>query len=269
MSAFTLQRDDAVLRGSDSGSGDQLLVFQHGLGGSLAQVTENVPDRPGTRRLTLECRAQGASTPGSSRPFSIAMFADDVLAACDARGFERFVAGGTSMGAAIALRLAILHPERIAGLILARPAWTFDAAPATMRPYAEVADALRRLPPAEAKAEFEAGETARVLAREAPDNFASLLGFFDRPDPVVTADLLGAIAVDGPGVSRAAAAALQLPTLVIGHDIDHVHPLAVAQDLARMIPGARLAEIPPKATEKAGHIAAFRAAVAGFLDDRA
>ena len=260
------QTEDAVLQGFDRGQG-RPLVFQHGLGGSEAQVAENVPDRPSVRRLTLECRAQGGSEPGRLRPFSIGGFAGDVLAFCDARGVERFVAGGISMGAAIALRLAVRYPARVGALILARPAWLFDEAPENMRPYAEVADALRATSSrAEAKARFASSSIAARLGREAPDNLASLLGFFDRPDAAVTADLLADIAADGPGVTRAEAAALRLPTLVIGHAVDHAHPLATAEALASTIPGATLIRIPPKAGEKVAHVAAFRAAVAGFLD---
>ena len=265
MSDFTLDRD-AQLHGTDSGTGDLTLVFQHGLGGSDAQVAENVEASPRLRRLTLDCRAQGGSTPGPRRPFSIALFADDVLAACDARGIGRFVAGGISMGAAIALRLAVRHPDRVTALILARPAWTFAAAPPNMAPYAEVATLLRRHAPAEAKAQFAAGTTGRLLAREAPDNLASLLGFFDRPDPALTADLLADIAADGPGVTQAEVEGLNMPTLVIGHGVDLAHPLAMAEALAGAIPDAQLVVIPPKATERAAHVAAFRAAVATFLD---
>ena len=260
------QRPDAVLQGFDRGRG-RPLVFQHGLGGSEAQVAENVPDLPSVRRLTLECRAQGGSEPGRRRPFSIAAFTDDVLAFCDARGIDRFVAGGISMGAAIALRLAVRHPARVGALILARPAWLFDAAPENLQAYAEVAAALRAAPSrAEAGTRFASSPIAARLGREAPDNLASLLGFFDRPDAAVTADLLDDIAADGPGVTRAEAAALRLPTLVIGHAIDHAHPLATAEALASIIPGATLIRIPPKAGEKAAHVAAFRAAVATFLD---
>ncbi len=260
------QTPDAVLQGFDRGRG-MPLVFQHGLGGSEAQVTENVPDLPSIRRLTLECRGQGGSEPGSRRPFSIAGFADDVLGFCDARGVGRFVAGGISMGAAIALRLAVRHPARVSALILARPAWLFDPAPENMRPYAEVAAALRDAPSrAEAKARFSSSPIAARLGRDAPDNLVSLLGFFDRPDAASTADLLGDIASDGPGVTRAEVALLRLPTLVIGHGIDHAHPLSTAEALASTIPDATLIRIPPKAGEKAAHIAAFRAAVATFLD---
>ena len=264
MTIFTLQRNDAALQGFDSDLGLPV-VFQHGLGGSNAQVAENFPDHAACRRLTLECRAQGGSAAGSRRPFSIEMFAADVLAACDARGMVRFVAGGISTGAAIALHLAARYPHRVTGLILARPAWLFEPAPANMRPFVEVADTLRLYGPAEGKARFAASPMARMLATEAPDNLASLLGFFERPDPAVTADLLSDIAQDGPGISRPEAARLTKPTLVLGHGIDHIHPLSFAQALAAGIPGARLVEIPPKATHKPAHVAAFRDAVNDFL----
>jgi pimeloyl-ACP methyl ester carboxylesterase len=141
-----LERDGARLCLYDTVAGTPVL-FQHGLGGDAAQVAENFPDGPRHRRLTLECRAQGASEAGSRRPFSIAMFADDLLAACDERGVGRFVLGGISMGAAIALRIATLRPQCVCALVLARPAWLFDAAPANMRPFLEVAACLRRSPP--------------------------------------------------------------------------------------------------------------------------
>ena len=265
MTGFTLLRDGARLQGTDDGEGPLALAFQHGLGGSEAQVAENLPALPHVRRLTLECRAQGRSEAGATRPFSIALFAADALAACDARGLDRFVAGGISMGAAIALRLAVLHPERVRGLILARPAWAFEAAPANMALYAQVADLLRRVPSAECKARFAESPTGRMLADRAPDNLASLLGFFDRPDPALTADLLADIAASGQEVSQAEAAGLRVPVLVIGHGVDVAHPLATAEALAGAIPGARLVRIPPKATHKADHTAAFQEAVRSFL----
>lgn len=264
MSRIAFARDGVTLQGFDAGEGSPFL-FQHGLGGSAAQVAENVPDLEGIRRLTLECRAQGGSEAGLTRPFSLALFADDALAFSESRGVRRFVAGGISMGAALALRLAVRHPERVRALILARPAWLCDVAPANMRPYAAVASTLRAAPPAAAKAMFLRSPTADILAREAPDNLASLLGFFERPDSRLTADLLDDIAQDGPSVSRAEVAALNLPTLVIGHGIDLAHPLATAQELAHLIPSAEFVEIPPKATDKAAHVAAFRAAVTRFL----
>ncbi|WP_027036109.1 alpha/beta fold hydrolase [Mesorhizobium ciceri] len=260
-----LLRDDAALRVFDTGQGFPI-VFQHGLGGDAAQVAQNFPDGPSYRRLTVECRAQGGSGAGTTRPFSIAMFADDALAAADAAGLDRFVAGGISMGAAIALQLAARHPDRVLGLVLVRPAWAFDAAPQNMLPYVEVAELIRSHPLDEARDIFAASATAARFRTEAPDNLASLLGFFARDNAAVFAEVMQAIANDGPGVTRATAAGLALPTLVIGSGIDLVHPLATARELAGAIPDAAFAEVTPKAADKDRHFAEIRAAIGGFLD---
>ncbi|MGY2994216.1 alpha/beta fold hydrolase [Mesorhizobium sp. URHB0026] len=258
-------RDDAALHVFDAGQGLPI-VFQHGLGGDAAQVALNFPDSPSRRRLTIECRAQGGSSAGGKRPFSIAMFADDVLAAAAAAGMERFVAGGISMGAAIALHLAAHHPDRVTGLVLVRPAWTFGAAPRNMRPYVEVAELISRLPLDEARDAFASSATATRFRSEAPDNLASLLGFFARDNATVFAEVMQAIANDGPSVTRATATGLAIPTLVIGSGIDLIHPLATARELAETIPGAVFAEVTPKAVDKDRHFTEIRAAIGGFLD---
>ncbi|RUW64117.1 alpha/beta hydrolase [Mesorhizobium sp. M7A.F.Ca.US.008.03.1.1] len=260
--------DDAALRVFDTGQGRLPVVFQHGLGGDAAQVAQNFPDRPSYRRLTVECRAQGGSDAGTTRPFSIVMFADDVLGAADAAGLDRFVAGGISMGAAIALQLAARHPDRVLGLVLVRPAWAFDTAPQNMRPYVEAAELIRSRPLDEARDAFAASATAARFRIEAPDNLASLLGFFARENAAVFAEVMQAIATDGPGVTRAAAAGLALPTLVIGSGIDLVHPLATARSLADAIPNAAFNEVTPKAADKDRHFAEIRAAIGSFLEDR-
>ena len=246
----------------DRGTGP-VVVFQHGLGGDEAQVAEVFPDTDGRwRRLTLDCRGQGKSPPDPENRYAIRIFAEDVLRLADERGVERFIAGGISMGAAVALHLAVHHPTRVTALILARPAWLFEAAPETMAPYAEVAGLLGTI---DGLTTFNASKTAVRLAGEAPGNLSSLQGFFTRTNSEATAALLGAIAVDGPGVTRAQAAALDVPTLVIGHARDLVHPLAYAEALAETIPGAQLMEITPKATDAPRHADEFRSALCRFL----
>jgi pimeloyl-ACP methyl ester carboxylesterase len=256
------RRDGAALRYEDKGQGPPVL-FQHGLGGDAAQAAEVFPGAPPARRVTLECRGHGGSALGPPERLSIAAFADDLDALAAALGLGAAVVGGISMGAAIALRLAVRRPERVGALVLVRPAWTTGAAPANMRPYAEVGALIERLPAEEARRRFEAGETAATLAREAPDNLASLRGFFGRPPAF--GRLLRAIAADGPGVAAAELGRIAVPTLVVGHARDLAHPLAHAEALAAGIPGARLAVVTPKADDRAAHVREVRAALSAFL----
>jgi pimeloyl-ACP methyl ester carboxylesterase len=155
----------------------------------------------------------------------------------------------------------VKNPARATALILGRPAWLWDKAPANMQPFVEVAQCLAR----GGREAFESSLVARSLAAAAPDNLASLLKFFDRPDSAIVSKLLNAIAIDGPGVSEAELRAVRLPTLVIGTAIDWVHPLEYALKLAAMIPNARFVKVTPKAADKQRHTEEFRAAVANFL----
>ncbi len=134
-----------------------------------------------------------------------------------------------------------------------------------MRPYLAVGELLSRFEATEARRRFEASEMAAELARLGPDNLASFRGFFDRSSPSAFGTLLRAIAADGPGVSEAEIRRFRIPTLVIGHGHDFAHPLAYAQRLAELIPGARLCEITPKAMDRPGYVRDFRRALSDFL----
>lgn len=256
--------DGVTLSLHKTGSG-RPMVFQHGLCGDANQPTQVFPHDAGHRCITLECRGHGMSTSGPPDHLSIATFADDIAGMIVAKGLGPTVIGGISMGAAIALRLAVTRPDLISALVLARPAWITDTAPANMAPNALVGELLRYHTPEKARVLFEGTSTAAQLARVAPDNLASLRSFFSRHPIAVTAELLCRISADGPGVSPDELARITVPTLIIGTTQDFVHPLDHARTLAQLIPNARLAEITPKGTDAAAYQADFRSALATFL----
>jgi pimeloyl-ACP methyl ester carboxylesterase len=264
VSWVALHRDGLRLAGKDIGDGLPV-VFQHGLGGHEAQVAEVFPERGGLRRLTLDCRGHGRSPADDPRRYLIATFAEDVLAFADAQNVDRFVAGGISMGAAIALHLAVRHPARVLALILGRPAWLWQSAPANMEMYAEVAGHLRDLDPRGALAAFERSDIARRLAHEAPDNLTSMRTFLQVEDRYGLSAVLSAIASDGPGVSEADVLAITVPTLVLGTGMDVAHPLDHARRIASMICGAELVELTPKGVDRPRYVAEFRAVLSTFL----
>jgi pimeloyl-ACP methyl ester carboxylesterase len=266
MSGSSFSRDGLILAVAETGSGRPML-FQHGLCGAADQPAEVFPDNCGWRCLTLECRGHGRSETGSVEAFSLATFADDLAAFVETRELAPVVLGGISMGAALSLRLAVKRPELVEALVLARPAWLTSAAPANLEPNIAVGELLARHAPAEALALFESTPLAHRLATEAPDNLASLRGFFAREPVVVTSALLTRISADGPGVDKADLARLDLPTLVIATAQDAIHPLPMAGELAAAIPTARFVEITPKAVDRAAYVRDFRAALAGFLQE--
>ncbi|MEY4748961.1 MAG: hypothetical protein RIQ60_1175 [Pseudomonadota bacterium] len=260
----TLQRAGVTLSLYDAGPGGQPVLFQHGLCGSAQQTAEALPETDELRLLTLECRGHGASPAGALEALSIATFADDLIAAIEQEALAPLVLGGISMGAAISLRIAALRPELVRGLILARPAWLTEAAPANMQPNAEVGELLAEGDPEQARRRFEASPTARRLAAEAPDNLASLLGFFARVPQSVTSALLQRIAADGPGVGAEQLCAIRCPALVIGHAADSVHPLSLARELAGLLPRGEFVEITPKSVSRAAYVDDMHRAILRF-----
>ena len=250
----------------DAGGPGIPFVFQHGLGGDAEQTFQVLPDYPGIRPITFESRGHGGSDTGRVEDLSIATFTEDVEALIGRLIGGAVILGGISMGAAIALRLAVRRPDLVRALVLARPAWVSAPAPDAMRPNAEAGRLLAAHDPAEARGLFEASPTGRRLGRDSPANFASLLTFFKREPADVTAALLSGVSTDGPGVSVAEIQRIRVPTLVIGCDHDSVHPLATAECLARLIPRARFVAVTAKAVDRNAYVREFGTALADFFD---
>jgi pimeloyl-ACP methyl ester carboxylesterase len=259
--------DGCRLHFVDAGHGTPVL-WQHGLGATQAQVAEVFPDSSALRRITLECRGHAESDLGAPEELSIRQFADDALGLLDHLGVKRAAVGGISLGAAIAIFLAVHHPGRFDRLIVARPAWLDDSAPERLAIYRDVAELLPRFGPQEGLRRLQASGRYRRLLEESPDNAASMRSFFQRARPETTVALLATLPNQGSGVSREQLSRLSLPTRVIANEGDYVHPLGLATELAGLIPGATLKVIPSKGATGGGYVTAFRATLADFLTGR-
>lgn len=245
----------------------QPVLWQHGLGAPFDQPSAVFPDLP-VQRITLACRGHEDSDLGPVEDLSIATFAKDALALLDHLGIDQLAAaGGISLGAGIALRLAAYHPERVQRLILARPAYTDRPALEGQTVYIEAGRHLELFGAREGLERFRATDDFRAVDAASPDNAKSLLGYFSRPRPDTTTALLARLPKDWPGVPQSMIEGLVQPTLVIGNGEDIVHPLGYAEALAAAIPAARLQIIPSKTVDPSGYVTAFRSALADFLEE--
>jgi pimeloyl-ACP methyl ester carboxylesterase len=242
----------------------QPVYLQHGLCGSATQTIEAFPEDPRFRLHTLECRGHGASEAGDINAISINIFANDVAESVEA---GPVILGGISMGAAIALNLAVHKPHLVKALVLARPAWLYGNNPVNMRPNAEVGQLLAQFPPHVAKTKFLDSEIAQYLRETAPDNLKTLLTFFDREPIAVTSALLTKISADGSGVTSQQIRTLTIPTLIIGTQQDAIHPWGIAQVLHTLIPHSRLVEITPKGVDKAAYVTEFHSTLLRFFEE--
>jgi pimeloyl-ACP methyl ester carboxylesterase len=105
----------------------QPLVLLHGafsaIGTSFGQV---LPGLARTRQVIgFDLQAHGR-TADIDRPLSMEAMADDVARAIRQLGFDRADVFGYSMGAGVAMRVAIRHPEVVRKLVLASVSYTFE-----------------------------------------------------------------------------------------------------------------------------------------------
>jgi pimeloyl-ACP methyl ester carboxylesterase len=251
---------------ADEGAGMPVL-WQHGLGATQSQAAEVFPASSGLRRITLECRGHADSELGAPEALTIRQFADDAAALLDHLAVKRAVVGGISLGAEIALHLAVHRPETVSGLVIARPAWLGESAPERLRIYQDVAHLLAQYGAGPGLQRLQDSERYRRVASESPDNAASLRWFFERENTESTVALLGRLPAQGSSVTPEQMTRLSLPTLVIANQRDYVHSIAMATEVAGLIPGARLRIVPAKDLDREGYVEGFKRALDAFLGE--
>jgi pimeloyl-ACP methyl ester carboxylesterase len=267
----SFQRDGINFRYLDVGQGTPF-VFQHGIGGDVRQPAGLYRPPKGIRLLCLDARAHGQTQPlGDPSALTFDIFGDDLVALLDHLGVERAVIGGISMGAGVALNVAVRYPERVAGLVLSRPAWLDGPMPPeNVARYAGIARLLRAVGAASdrglalllALAEFEASGDYRNLLASSPDTAQSLRGQLTNERAIAAVARLERLPADRPLADLRAAEAIRVPTLVLAHRQDPIHRFAFGQVLEGAIPGARLVELTPKSIARERHAAE----VQGWLD---
>ncbi|GMV97083.1 MAG: hypothetical protein AMXMBFR83_14420 [Phycisphaerae bacterium] len=250
----------------ESGAGTPF-VFQHGLGADASQPLGLFRPPAGVRLLCFDCRAHGRTPVGDENKLGFVTFADDLAAFLDHLGLERAVIGGISMGAGVAVNFALRYPRRVRGLVLSRPAWLAWPKPETVRWCATIARLIREHGPARGKEAFLLTPDYAEARRESPDVAASGLRQFDDPRAVETVARLERIPPDAPCRSLDELAAIAVPTLVLAHHQDPVHPFAYGQALAAAIPGAVLREIASKSVSVERHTADVQRHIETFLQE--
>jgi pimeloyl-ACP methyl ester carboxylesterase len=272
MAAF--QRDGIVFHYLDIGQ-ETPFVFQHGIGGDVRQPAGLFRPPQGIRLLCLDARAHGQTQPlGDPSALTFDVFGDDLVAWLDHLGVARAVLGGISMGAGVALNVAVRYPGRVAGLVLSRPAWVDGPMPPeNVARYTTIARLLRAVGAAGdrdyvlgwALAGFEASDDYRELLASSPDTAQSLRGQLTNERAVDAVARLERLPVDRPLADLGAAAAIRVPTLVLAHRQDPIHRFAFGEQLAGAIPGARRVELTPKSIAPERHAAEVQRCLESFL----
>jgi pimeloyl-ACP methyl ester carboxylesterase len=247
------------LSGEEAGEGPPVVLL-HGLTATRRYVVmgSRTLERSGYRTVAYDARGHGRSGPASDpAAYTYPLLAEDLEDVLDELEIERALLAGASMGAHTALCFALLHPERVAALGLVTPA--FDphdqasgeqsaptpadgapAAPLSANAYNRLAEGLRTggvegfvgaydfsNVPAEWRATVEMVMRQRLSLHE---------------HPKAVADAMEAVPRSRPFEDMAELTRIVAPTVVVASrdEVDPGHPLALAEEYARRIPGAEL-----------------------------
>ncbi len=250
---------------AEVGSG-RPFVFAHGLGGDASQPLGFCTDLDGWRAVAIDFRGHGRTVAGlESAQLSFDGFAGDLAAVLDRLRLDRVVLGGISMGAGVALALALAQPARVTGLALVRPAWLDASFPANLRAFPLVARLLEEHGEDEGERRFRQSPEFAELAAGSTAAATSLLAQFHRPQARARCAVLAAMPGSVPVRPLARCGELRVPTLVVVNGQDPVHPEALGEQLAAAIPGARLGRITPKAVAESRHASDLEGVLREFL----
>jgi pimeloyl-ACP methyl ester carboxylesterase len=201
----------------------QPLVLLHGAFSAIGTSFGNVlPELAKTRRVVaFEMQAHGR-TADIDRPLSMEQMADDTAAALRQLGIEEADFFGFSLGAGVALRVGIRHPEMVRKLVLASVSYRLDGVhPGLMEGLAEM------------KPEMMFGspwheEYMRIAPR--PEDFATLFAKKTQMDREIQD--LPAEAIE----------TIEAPTLLIIGDSDIVRP-EHAVEMFRLLGGGVMGDL--------------------------
>lgn len=225
---------------TEYGSGDRWVVLLHGqlMVRRMCQPLARALAAEGMHVVTLDLLGHGRSDrPADPMVYSMTAFAEQVVALLDHLGADKAVIGGTSLGANVSLEVAAIAPDRVRGLLVEMPVLD-NAVEVGLVVFGPAMLGARFLP-------FTV-TTARALTRWVPRGLVPFwigvgLDTCDQQPAAMAAVLHGIIfgRIAPPSKLRRAIA---VPTMVVGHPADPIHPAADAAMLAEEIPGARFVQ---------------------------
>jgi pimeloyl-ACP methyl ester carboxylesterase len=178
------------------------------------------------RVIGVELQGHGR-TADVDRPITPANSAGDVVALLDHLGIDRAHVLGHSMGGAVALEMAVHHPDRVRSVV---------PCSASVRPEGMHADLL------------DPARTATSTRMPTPQDMADMQAAYERlsPHPDHFADFLAALSAsdaDLVGWSDEQLAGITAPVLIVQGDHDFT-TLEHAALMLELIPGSQLAVLP-------------------------
>lgn len=221
------------------GRGERSVVLLHGilLDSNMNRRLAASIAAGGFRVVLLDLLGHGRSEkPRHASQHRMDIYAGQVIALLDELGIDRAVIGGVSLGADVALQAAVRAPERVQGLIIEMPVLEM-AAPVAAVSFVPLMLTIHYLRPLVRAVT----STVSRLPRPGIDIVDSILNLLSS-DPDEVAAVLHGVLLGPVAPTVRERQSIKVPTIVVGHRADLLHPFSDARTLARQIPEAELVE---------------------------
>ncbi|HEV3130875.1 MAG TPA: alpha/beta hydrolase [Acidimicrobiales bacterium] len=245
------------------GHGPRVLVFMHGIlmDSNMNRRLANDLAAKGNRVILFDLPGHGLSDkPQRASAHRMDTYAEHVVNLLDHLGIDKAVVGGVSLGGNVSLLVAALAPERVQALVIEMPVleWAVPAAAITFIPMLLAVHFARPLV-------RRAASVVRRLPRTGNGSVDSVMNTLSN-DPIETAAVLHGVLAGPIAPTVDQRSAMEMPAMVIGHEVDRIHPFHDAEQLARRLPGGKLVQA-NSLLELRMHPERLTEEIAQFLED--
>lgn len=236
--AGTFVHEGHRLAYTEYGGGEHVVVLTHGIMFTRkmhAPLARSLA-RAGYRVVTLDLLGHGDSDrPGESWQYSMPAFAEQTLGLLDHLGVAQAVVGGTSLGANVALEVAVRAPERTRGIVVEMPVLD-NAIVAGLLTFAPLLFAARFVP--------ISVQAVAALAHRVPhgNQWVDVVTDTLDQEPSSMAALIHGVLFGRIAPPKSVRRTIRVPALVVGHQRDPIHPFGDADTLAADLPDAEFVE---------------------------
>lgn len=217
------------------------VVFIHGMGGDAREWGFVVSELSGELRcVAVDLRGHGRSDK-PDQPYTMSLFAGDVTALLDRLGLNGAYFCGASMGGYVALKIALMHPRRVRGLVLVGSAPFVPEQ--TVRVAGEWAETLLN----EGVDAFVEAQVRDVFHPAFRRRHEDALRVFRESRLAPSSETPGRVNKGmqiEPVDFRKKLREIRAPTLIIHGRDDRIVPAEYAEFMHREIPNSRLAVLP-------------------------
>jgi len=237
-------------------------VFQHGLGANIEQTQKLFATLKHVEFISMDCPGHGQSPLEANTFPSFDYYADQLIALLDHLNVSKATFGGISMGAGIALNVALRFPERVQALVLVRPAWVDLSTPNNLTILLEAAKNIRVENGAMA---FSQSQYFRQIKTILPTAAESLLSLFDRSQREELPLVLEKMVEDRPFSNISELQEIQVPCMIVGNEKDPLHPFEMASQLHQNIKQSELHKVVSRYVDETEHAVAVNQLVSTFI----